>query len=197
MGSLVVFRNGMPAKDQYRHFNIKTVKGIDDFAMMAEVVGRRYKKQKNENNKLPDLILIDGGPGQVGAAMGSLRKLGLDIPLVGLAKRFEHIIVPKEDQDEVVILPHTSDALKILMQVRDESHRFAVSSHRRRRTARLTHSELDSISGIGSSRKKTLLNHFGSIDKIRLASVEELAEVEGISKGLAEKITEHFRTRQN
>ncbi|WP_135605782.1 excinuclease ABC subunit UvrC [Methanococcoides sp. NM1] len=197
VGSLVVFNNGMPAKDKYRHFNIKTVKGIDDFAMMAEVVKRRYKKQKNEDNKLPDLILIDGGPGQVGAAMGSLRELGLDIPLVGLAKRFEHIIVPKEGQDEVVILPHTSDALRMLMQVRDESHRFAVSSHRRRRTARLSHSELDSIPGIGSFRKKALLNHFGSIEKIRRASVEELAEVEGISKGLAEKIVDHFVSKRD
>ncbi|MCD4800262.1 MAG: excinuclease ABC subunit C, partial [Methanococcoides sp.] len=100
--------------------------------------------------------------------------------------------VPKDDTDEVVILPHTSEALKVLMRVRDESHRFAVSSHRRRRTARLSHSELDTIPGIGASRKKALLNHFSSIEQIRYASVEQLTAVEGISKGLAEKIIAHF-----
>jgi excinuclease ABC subunit C len=193
VGSMVVFENGIPANSKYRHFNIKTVKGIDDFAMMAEVVKRRYTRQKSENDKLPDLILIDGGPGQVGAAMSSLKELQLDIPLVGLAKRFEHIIVPKDDTDEVVILPHTSEALKVLMRVRDESHRFAVSSHRRRRTARLSHSELDTIPGIGASRKKALLNHFSSIEQIRHASVEELTAVDGISKGLAERIVAHFK----
>ncbi len=192
VGSLVTFDNGMPAKDRYRHFNIKTVKGIDDFSMMAEVVGRRYKKLKENKEKFPDLILIDGGPGQVNAAHNAISQLGLDIPLIGLAKRFEHIITPKDGDGQVIILPHTDPALKLLMQVRDESHRFAVSSHRARRNADLSHSELDTIPGVGSTRKKALFETFGSIEKIRKASEEDISEVKGISKKLARAISDHL-----
>jgi excinuclease ABC subunit C len=182
----------MPANSKYRQHNIKTVKGIDDFAMMAEVVHRRYSRLLKNKGPLPDLILIDGGPGQVGAAKSSLDALGLDIPMIGLAKRFEHIITTKKGPDEVIILPHSSPALKLLMRIRDEAHRFAVSSHRRRRSASLTHSELDSIPGVGSSRKKTLLENFDSIDKIRISSVEELSSLDGISENLARKILGHL-----
>ena len=192
VGSMVVFKEGMPSNSNYRTFNIKTVKGIDDFAMMAEVVKRRYSGLLRDGKKLPDLILIDGGPGQVGAAMGSLRELGVEIPLIGLAKRFEHIILP---EGGVVILPHTSPALKLLMQIRDESHRFAVSAHRRRRSAKLSHSELDSIEGIGMKRKKSLLNHFTSVEHIRKAGIDEIAKVEGISRKMAEKIYEHLNRK--
>lgn len=192
VGSMVYFENGMPANSKYRQHNIKTVKGIDDFAMMAEVVHRRYSRLLKNKGPLPDLILIDGGPGQVGAAKSSLDALGLDIPMIGLAKRFEHIITTKKGPDEVIILPHSSPALKLLMRIRDEAHRFAVSSHRRRRSASLTHSELDSIPGVGSSRKKTLLENFDSIDKIRISSVEELSSLDGISENLARKILGHL-----
>ncbi|TQD23983.1 excinuclease ABC subunit UvrC [Methanolobus vulcani] len=192
VGSMVYFENGRPANSKYRQHNIKTVKGIDDFAMMAEVVHRRYSRLLKNKEQLPDLILIDGGPGQVGAAKSSLDALGLAIPMIGLAKRFEHIITTKKGPDEVIILPHSSPALKLLMQIRDEAHRFAVSSHRRRRSASLTHSELDSIPGVGSSRKKTLLENFDSIDKIRMASVEDISSLDGISENLARKILAHL-----
>ncbi|SDF52286.1 Excinuclease ABC subunit C [Methanolobus vulcani] len=192
VGSMVYFENGMPANSKYRQHNIKTVKGIDDFAMMAEVVHRRYSRLLKNKEPLPDLILIDGGPGQVGAAKSSLDALGIEIPMIGLAKRFEHIITTKKGPDEVIILPHSSPALKLLMHIRDEAHRFAVSSHRRRRSASLTHSELDSIPGVGSSRKKALLENFDSIDKIKMASVEELSSLDEISENLARKILDHL-----
>jgi len=192
VGSMVLFEKGRPANSKYRQHNIKNVKGIDDFAMMAEVVGRRYSKLIREKKSLPDLILIDGGPGQVAAAKSSLDQLGLDIPMIGLAKRFEHIITTKKGPDEVIILPRTSPALKLLMQIRDEAHRFAVTSHRRRRSAKLTHSELDGVDGIGAIKKKALLEHFGSVENIRSASIEELIIVNGISRNLAERIHNHL-----
>lgn len=192
VGSMVVFENGMPARGEYRQFNIKTVEGIDDFAMIGEVVLRRYVRLIGEQKNMPDLILIDGGAGQVSAAHGSLKELGLDIPLIGLAKKFEHIVTTKKGAGEVIILPRTSMALKLLMQIRDEAHRFAVSSHRRRRAARLTHSKLDGVPGIGTLKKRALIRYFGSVDDIINASVEELAQVEGISVKLAERILEHL-----
>ncbi|WP_298683568.1 helix-hairpin-helix domain-containing protein, partial [uncultured Methanomethylovorans sp.] len=127
------------------------------------------------------------------AAKDSLDKLGLDIPVIGLAKRFEHIITTKKGPGEVIVLPHSSPALKLLMHVRDEAHRFAVSSHRRRRSARLTHSILDGISGIGEAKKKALINHFGSVEKIGQATMEELCQIEGINKKLGLRILEKFR----
>ncbi|SFM42919.1 excinuclease ABC subunit UvrC [Methanolobus profundi] len=192
VGSMVYFENGRPANSKYRQHNIRTVKGIDDFAMMAETVHRRYSRLLKNNEPMPDLILIDGGPGQVGAAKSSLDSLGLDIPMIGLAKRFEHIITTKKGPEEVIILPHTSPALKLLMQIRDEAHRFAVSSHRRRRSASLTHSELDPIPGVGPNRKRLLLESFGSVDKIRSASVDEISGLDGISRQLAQRILDHL-----
>ncbi|MDW7731049.1 MAG: excinuclease ABC subunit UvrC [Methanolobus sp.] len=192
VGSMVVFENGLPANNKYRQHNIRTVKGIDDFAMMAEVVNRRYSRLLKESQPLPDLILIDGGPGQVGAAKSSLDALGLDIPLIGLAKRFEHIITPRKGPEEVIILPESSPALKLLMRIRDEAHRFAVTSHRRRRSATLTHSQLDAIPGIGSGKKKLLIEHFGSVENMKSASPKEIMEVKGISKKIAERIHEHL-----
>lgn len=195
VGSMVVFENGIPSKSKYRQFNIKTVEGIDDFAMMEEVVQRRYARLLKEHAGMPDLILIDGGAGQVSAANSSLKELDLDIPLIGLAKKFEHIVTTKKGAGEVIILPRTSMALKLLMQMRDEAHRFAVSAHRRRRAARLTHSKLDGISGIGALKKRALLGYFGSIDGIMNASVEELTQVEGISVKLAERICVYFKSK--
>ncbi len=193
VGSMVVFENGLPVNSEYRQFNIKTVTGMDDFAMIAEVVSRRYARLVREQEPMPDLILIDGGPGQVSAAQRSLKELALDIPLIGLEKRYEHIITPKKGVGQVIILPRTSGALKLLMQARDEAHRFAVASHRRKRTARLTHSELDAIHGIGTLKKRALIDHFGSVDRVGNASVEELMQVKGISKHLAGRIAEHLK----
>jgi len=193
VGSVVVFEKGLPVNSKYRQFNIKTVKGVDDVAMIGEVVSRRYARLVREQKPMPDLILIDGGPGQVSAAQKSLQKLDLDIPLIGLAKRFEHIVTPEKGAGGVIILPRTSGALKLLMQVRDEAHRSAVASHRRRRTSRLTHSELDVIPGIGAAKKRALLNYFGSVGRIRTAPVEDLMQVKGISNHLATRIAEHFK----
>ncbi len=193
VGSMVVFENGKPSNSKYRQHNIRTVKGIDDFAMMEEVVGRRYSRLKDEKMPFPDLILIDGGPGQLSAAKTSLDELGIDIPVIGLAKRFEHIITTEKGPGEVIILPHSSQALKLLMHVRDEAHRFAVSSHRRRRSARLTHSILDGINGIGEAKKRALISHFSSVEKIGQATMEELCKIEGINKKLAQRILERFQ----
>lgn len=193
VGSMVVFENGKPSNSKYRQHNIRTVKGIDDFAMMEEVVGRRYSRLKDEKMPFPDLILIDGGPGQLSAAKNSLDELGIDIPVIGLAKRFEHIITTEKGPGEVIILPHSSQALKLLMHVRDEAHRFAVSSHRRRRSARLTHSILDGINGIGEAKKRALISHFSSVEKIGQATMEELCKIEGINKKLAQRILERFQ----
>ncbi|MFP4654088.1 MAG: excinuclease ABC subunit UvrC [Methanohalobium sp.] len=195
VGSMVVFENGAPVNSKYRQFNIKNVEGIDDFAMISEVVYRRYSRVLYENKPLPDLILIDGGPGQVSAAKKSLEGLNLgNIPMIGLAKQYEHIISP---DNEVIILSQKSDSLKLIMRIRDEAHRFAVSSHRRKRTAKLTHSALDGIQGIGGAKKRALLEYFGSIDGIMNASVKELMKVEGISKNLAQRIVDYFENEKS
>lgn len=185
VGSMVVFENGVAQNSKYRQHNIRTVEGIDDFAMMAEVVTRRYTRLIKEDTPFPDLILIDGGHGQVGAAISSLKALGLEIPLVGLAERFEHVIT---SSGEVIILPESSAALRLLMNIRDEAHRFAISAHRRRRSATLTHSELDAIPGIGPARKKLLIEHFACVDNIRSASIEALTAIRGIDRKMAERI---------
>jgi len=196
VASMVVFKNGTPSKADYRHYNIKSVEGIDDFAMMAEAVDRRYSRMKEDKQAMPDLILIDGGEGQVNAASRELQKLQMNIPIIGLAKKFEHIIFPDNHPRKLRILPKKSPALKILMQVRDEAHRFAVASHRKRRSARLSHSELDGIEGIGEKKKKELLQHFGSVEKIRQAEEKEVAEIEGIGKELARRIAEKLREQK-
>ncbi len=194
VGSMVFFEDGKPANNRYRQHNIRTVEGMDDFAMILEVVNRRYSRLLKDNGEMPDLILIDGGPGQLSAASSALQDLGLEIPIIGLAKRFEHIITTKKGSDEVIILPHTSPGLKLLMHIRDEAHRFAVSSHRRRRSASLTHSKLDSIPGVGTSRKRTLLEKFGSVERICSSSVEEICSLQGINEELAYRILEHLKS---
>ncbi|APH38884.1 excinuclease ABC subunit UvrC [Methanohalophilus halophilus] len=196
VASMVVFKNGTPSKADYRHYNIKGVEGIDDFAMMAEAVDRRYSRMKEDKQAMPDLILIDGGEGQVNAANRELQKLQMNIPVIGLAKKFEHIIFPDTHPRKLLILPKKSPALKILMQIRDEAHRFAVASHRKRRSARLSHSELDGIEGIGEKKKKELLQHFGSVEKVREAEEKEIAEIEGIGKALSRRIAEKLREQK-
>ncbi|MBM7624167.1 excinuclease ABC subunit UvrC [Sporohalobacter salinus] len=192
VASLVVFENGSSKKGDYRRFKIKTVEGPDDFAMMKEVIKRRYSRLLEEDRKLPDLILIDGGKGQLNAALEVLDELGInDQAIIGLAKKKEEVFV--EGKSDPIILPRDSEALYLLQRVRDEAHRFAVNYHRKLRSRRVTHSMLDDIPGIGQKRRERLLQYFGSLDKIRKASVEELSEVRGISEGIATTVYNYLR----
>ena len=187
VASMVVFHNARPWKSNYRHFKIRNVTGIDDFAMIAEVIGRRYRRLRLEEKPLPDLILVDGGKGQLNAAKQVLDSLELsEIPVIGLAKRLEEVFVPGDS--EPMILSKTSPALKLLQQVRNEAHRFAIQYHRKLRGKHLSISELDKVPGIGPARRKILLRKFGSIKRLKEASVEEISSLPGISMTLAEEI---------
>jgi excinuclease ABC subunit C len=191
VASMVAFHNARPQKSSYRHFSIKTVTGIDDFMMMGEVIGRRYRRLKRENQPMPDLILVDGGKGQLNAAKQVLDSLGLEqTPVIGLAKRLEEIFTPGDP--EPWILSKTSSALKLLQQVRDEAHRFAIRHHRARRGKRYTMSELDRVPGIGPERRQALLRHFGSLKRLKSASVEEIASLPSISKKFAQEILDYL-----
>lgn len=182
VAGMVVLDRGKFDKNQYRIFNIKTVIGADDFRSMAEAVDRRYRRLLEESKPLPDLILIDGGRGQLNAALAALNKLGIEeIPIAGLAKREEEIYIP--DRDEPIRLDKRDPALQVLQMVRDETHRFAVSSHRRRRRKRTLHSELDDLPGIGKSRKRLLIERFGSVSAIKQASAQDLMNVLGRKVG--------------
>jgi excinuclease ABC subunit C len=203
VASMVSFENNLPDKRNYKRFKIRSVQGQDDFASMAEVVRRRYTTAKEEGT-LPDLILIDGGKGQLNAALDVLKELGIEGPdVVGLAKarsgeegtekEFERAFLP--GVDEPVILEPTSATTHLLARVRDESHRFAITYHRRLREKRAVHSELDDIPGIGETRKKALLRHFGSVEKIKQATIEELSAVTGMSKKAAEDIVDFYKKR--
>ena len=192
VASLVVFKNGTASKKDYRRFKIKTVKGPNDFAMMQEVVERRYSRLLQEEKDLPDLILIDGGKGQLNAAYEVLSELGIeDTAIIGLAKREEEVFLP--GRSEPIIIPKRSPALHLLQRVRDEAHRFAVNYHRKLRSRRLTHSLLDRIPGVGPKRRQALLQHFGSLGEIKKANISKLKEVEGISGATARKIRDFLK----
>jgi excinuclease ABC subunit C len=178
VASMVVFVAGVPDKNEYRKFKSR-VKGNDDFAHMREVISRRFSESNIKKWGKPDLILIDGGKGQVSSALTILNMLSISIPLIGLAKRYEEIILPKEDKYEVIVLKPSSDALKLLQRIRDESHRFAVSYHSTIKQSRQTQSVLDSIPGIGPVYKKKLLKNFGSVSGIRKASLQEIEAAVG------------------
>ncbi len=187
VASMVTFLNARPLKRDYRHFKIRSVEGIDDFAMMGEVVDRRYRRLLKEDKPLPDLILVDGGKGQLSTAKQVLDSLKLtQLPVIGLAKRLEEVFVPGDP--EPWILPKTSPALKLLQQVRDEAHRFAIEHHRALRGKRMTISKLDTLPGIGPSRRTALLKHFRSLKRLKAATMEEIAAVPGISEQLAKQI---------
>ncbi len=191
VASMVCFTNGSPSKSDYRHFKIRTVSGIDDFAMINEVVFRRYKRLLDEKVALPDLILIDGGKGQLSSAVSALEELGIDDrPIISLAKKLEEVFTP-EFQDPQSI-PKDSPALRLLRQVRDESHRFAVTFHRKLRGKRQIKSTLDDIPGIGVQRRKLLLNHFGSTRQMESATLEEIRAVKGIPSSLAVRLHDYF-----
>src|SRR5712691_2633677 len=182
VAGMVVLDRGRFDKNQYRVFNIKSVVGADDFRSMAEAVDRRYRRLLEEKKDLPDMILIDGGRGQLNAALAALNKLGIrEIPIAGLAKREEEIYVP--DREEPIRLERRDPALQLLQMVRDETHRFAVSSHRRRRSKRVLHSELDDLPGIGEKRRRLLIERFGSVSGVKQASAQDLMNVLGRKVG--------------
>ena len=196
VGSMVVFEGGKPKNQDYRRFKIKTVEGPNDFASMQEVLGRRFKRaaaQLNSKWTLPDLVIIDGGKGQLGAAREIMKELGFGhIPTFGLAKEEEHLFT--EGNPDPIILPRGSKPLYLIQRIRDEAHRFALTYHRNLRTKRNLRSVLEDIPGIGSKRKQALYKHFGSLAKIRAASVEELAAAPGMTKTAAREVWEFFQS---
>lgn len=194
VGSMVVFEDGTPKKSRYRRYRVDT-QGPDDYAMMREVLRRRYTKLLDSGeDERPDLIVVDGGRGQLNTGLEVLKSLNLtSIPIIGLAKEFEHIFIP--DYPSPIILPSNSRALHLLMRVRDEAHRFAVTYHKTLRTKDIQDSILDDIPGVGPKRKLKLIRHFGSVQNIKKASTEEIGEVEGISQKLAKMI--HMQLEDN
>jgi excinuclease ABC subunit C len=194
VGSLVWFEAGRPKKSEYRRFKIKAVAQQDDFAAIHEVVTRYLTRRRNETKAFPDLIVIDGGKGQLNAALDAARQLGgglESLPMVSLAKRDEEIFLP--GQSDALRLSRRSPSLKLVQRARDEAHRFAVSFSRKRRTVRTITSELLTIPGIGPSRRRALLEHFGSLAGVKTATPAEIAAVPGFSTTLAERILDRLR----
>ena len=189
VAACVVFKNGKPSKSDYRHFNIKTVVGANDFASMEEIIYRRYSRLLDENQSLPQLIVIDGGKGQLGSALNSLSRLGLvgKISVIGIAKRLEEIFYPGDPLP--LYLDKNSETLKVLQYLRNEAHRFGITFHRSKRSNKFLNSELDAISGVGERTKEKLLKAFGSIEQIKRAS---LLELEAIVGNKAKILTEYF-----
>ncbi|HPS46009.1 MAG TPA: excinuclease ABC subunit UvrC [Bacteroidales bacterium] len=183
VAAMVVFKNGRPAKKDYRHFNIKTVEGPNDFASMEEVVFRRYKRMLEENQALPQLIIVDGGKGQLSSALKSLEKLGLrgKIGIIGIAKKLEEIYYPGDTLP--LYLDKKSETLKLIQQLRDEAHRFGITHHRNKREKALISSQLENIENIGEKTILTLLRKFKSVNNIKVSTLEELQKVAGKSKG--------------
>ena len=190
VAACVVFKDGKPSKKEYRHYNIKTVEGPDDFASMEEVVFRRYKRLLEEGQSLPQLIVIDGGKGQLSSALKSLDALGLrrKIAIIGIAKRLEEIYFPEDPIP--LYLDKKSESLKIIQQLRNEAHRFGITFHRNKRSKAAINSELESIEGIGNKTVEELLKNYKSVKRIKEASLENLAQTIGMSK--AKKIYETF-----
>ena len=204
VGSMVVFGQGVPKKNLYRRFNIRSVTGPDDFASMEEVLTRRFNRWKAAQDLaetpggkpdpafaiLPDLLIVDGGKGQLGRAVKVMEQFGLTgkFFVTGLAKQNEELFVPS--RSDSILLPRHSQALYLIQRVRDEAHRFAITAHRNRRDKSGVVSVLDSIPGIGPARRKALLAHFGGIDDIRAASLEDLQSVKGMTEKLAQSVKE-------
>ena len=208
VASMVVFENGESAKKAYRHFRIKTVEGPNDFASMAEVIGRRFthglsEKHEREQaglpvdegrfSKLPDLVLIDGGPEQLAFAHRAMQEAGANIPMFGLAKRFEEIFLP--GREEPILLHKHSDALHLIQRVRDEAHRFGITHHRSLRDKNTLRSELSSIPGVGAKRQVELLRHFGHVKAIFAATEEELAAVQGMNATAAKAVRAYVKEK--
>ena len=191
VAACVVFKDGKPSKNDYRHFNIKTVVGPDDFASMEEVVYRRYKRLLEENEPLPQLIIIDGGKGQLSSALKSIDKLELrgKIAIIGIAKRLEELFYPGDSIP--LYLDKKSETLKVIQQLRNEAHRFGITFHRDKRSKAALNSSVETISGIGEKTMITLLKHFKSVKRLKLATEKEISEVVGVSK--AKKITDFYK----
>ena len=190
VAACVVFRDGKPSRKEYRHFNVKTVVGPDDFATMREIITRRYTRVMNEGGELPDLIIVDGGKGQLSSACEVLKELGLwgKVPIVGLAERLEEIYFPNDPKP--YYLDRTGEPLKVVRHIRDEAHRFGITFHRNKRSADFTTSELERIEGIGPKSVEALLRAFGSVAKVRKAPREALAREIGEAK--AQRVFDYF-----
>jgi excinuclease ABC subunit C len=187
---MVCFKDGVPSKENYRHFNIKTVEGINDFASMKEVVGRRYKRMLGEQKQLPQLVIIDGGKGQLSAAVEALDELGIrgKMNIVGLAKNEEEIFYPGDS--ESLKLPWDSESLKLIRRIRDEVHRFGITFHRQKRSKGTFKNELEDIKGIGKQTADNLLKKFRSVKNIQSKTLQELTLEVGAAK--AKLIWDHF-----
>jgi len=192
VAACVVFKDGKPSKKDYRHFNIKTVEGPDDFASMTEVVYRRYKRLLDENEPLPQLIIIDGGKGQLSSALKSIDELGLrgKITIIGIAKRLEELFYPGDSIP--LYLDKKSETLKVIQQLRNEAHRFGITFHRDKRSKAALNSSIESIPGIGEKTMLTLIQHFKSVKRLKLATEKEISDVIGVSK--AKKIVDFYKT---
>ncbi|MDM8163854.1 excinuclease ABC subunit UvrC [Collinsella intestinalis] len=195
VASMVVFTNGRPDKSQYRRFRIRSVTGeANDFLSMQEVLGRRYAPERMVDERFgsrPDLLVVDGGKPQLTAALTQLGELGLDIPVCGLAKADEEVFVPWDDTP--VVLPNGSASLYLIKQVRDEAHRFAITFHRELRDKAMTVSVLDEVEGVGPTRKKAIMRHFGSMKRLRAASAEDIASVKGVPREVAQAVFDTLR----
>jgi len=192
VSACVVFKDGKPSKKDYRHFNIKTVVGPDDFASMEEVVFRRYKRMLEEKQPLPQLIIIDGGKGQLSSALKSIDELGLrgKIAIIGIAKRLEELFYPGDSVP--LYLDKKSETLKVIQQLRNEAHRFGITFHRDKRSKSALNSSIEAIPGIGEKTMLSLIQHFKSVKRLKLATEKEISEVVGVSK--AKKITDFYKT---
>jgi excinuclease ABC subunit C len=186
-----VFKDGQPFKSQYRHFNVKTVQGPNDFATMEEVVERRYTRQLKEGRQLPDLIVIDGGKGQLSSAYSILRKLGIEnkVTLLGIAKRLEELYFPNDPIP--LYLDKKSETLKVLQHLRDEAHRFGITFHRTKRSEKFTSSELLEISGLGPKSVEKLLVEFKSVENLKSVSLPDLSRIVG--KERAVKVIDYLK----
>lgn len=193
VASMVSFLDGKPRKTEYRKFKIRTVEGVDDFASMREVIRRRYQRVLEEKLEMPDLVIVDGGKGQLSSAVEILTELGLqNQPIIGLAKRLEEVFLPGESAAQNI--PKTSSGLKLLQRVRDEAHRFAITFHRSLRDKRTLQTELEEIEGIGPMRAKELLEKLGSVKAVKNATTEQIAEIIGWSA--AQKVKEYFEEQE-
>jgi excinuclease ABC subunit C len=190
VAACVVFKNGKPSKKDYRNFNIKTVEGPDDFASMEEVVYRRYRRLLEEDQPLPQLVIVDGGKGQLSSGVTALERLGLrgKVPIIGIAKRLEELFYPNDPVP--LYLDKRSETLKVIQQMRNEAHRFGITHHRNKRSKQAIETELDEIPGIGEKTVVELLKHFRSVKRVKNASKKELTEIVGTSR--AQKIIDFY-----
>ena len=192
VASMVCFVDAKPRKSEYKRFNIKTVVGPDDFASMKEILTRRYSKVMKDGLQIPDLIIVDGGKGQLSSAVEALKEIGFygECEIVGLAKRLEEVFLP--NKSESIMIPKKSTALKLIQQARDEAHRFAITFHRQKRSKRTLVTELTEIEGVGEKTSQVLLKEFGSVKKIKKIKKEKIQGL--IGEKLGEKVYNHFNS---